>query len=127
MQIFIGVLHGLNTLEHQPSKVAAIKGVCETEKGVPFTLFGFPDEEARTTHAAIEIPALARLILPYKMDVEIRGLNEFEGVHPPVAAAFWSFRVMVGVGTLMLIVSWWMSIRILRTSRFKKFITRYCH
>ena len=120
VQIFIGDLHGLNTLEHQPAKVAAIEGVWETDKRVPFTLFGFPDEEARTTHAAIEIPALASLILTHEMDGEIRGLDEFEGVHPPVAAVFWSFRIMVGVGVLMLIVSWWMLIRILRTGSLER-------
>jgi len=105
-QIFIGDQHGLNTLEHQPAKVAAMEGVWETQKGAPLTLFGFPDEEARTTHSAIKVPKLASLILTHEWDGEIKGLNDFKGEHPPVAPVFWSFRVMVGIGMLMLLVSW---------------------
>ena len=120
IQIFIGDLHGLNTLEHQPAKVAAIEAVWETQKNVPFTLFGFPDEVTRSTHAAIEIPSLASLILTHEIEGEIRGLNEFEGVHPPVAPVFWAFRIMIGIGGLMLIVSWWISIRILRSNSLQR-------
>lgn len=105
-QIFIGDLHGLNTLKHQPAKVAAMEGVWETQKGAPLTLFGFPDEETRTTHAAIKIPKLTSFILTHDWEGEVVGLNDFDGKHPPVAAVFWSFRVMVGMGMLMLLVSW---------------------
>ena len=105
-QIFIGDLHGLNTLKHQPAKVAAMEGIWETQKGAPLTLFGFPDEDKRTTHAAIKIPKLASLILTHDLNGEVVGLNDFEGVHPPVAPVFWAFRVMVGLGMLMLLVSW---------------------
>lgn len=107
LQIFVGDLHGLNTLEHQPAKVAAMEAVWETDSAVAFTLFGFPDEKTRTTKAAIEIPYAASLILTHDPNGEILGLNEFEGEHPPVAPVFWSFRIMVGVGTAMLLVSWW--------------------
>lgn len=107
VQILVGDLHGLNTLEHQPAKIAAMEGIWETERGAPFTLFGFPDEEARTTHLAIRIPYAASLILTHHVDGEVQGLNEFEGEHPPVAPVFWSFRVMVAVGVAMLISSWW--------------------
>ena len=107
IQIFIGDLHGLNTLEHQPAKVAAMEAVWETERGAAFTLFGFPDEESRSTRAAIKIPYAASLILTHELDGEVRGLNEFEGEHPPVAPVFWSFRVMLAVGFAMLLVSWW--------------------
>jgi cytochrome bd ubiquinol oxidase subunit I len=106
IQIFIGDLHGLNTLEHQPAKVAAIEAVWETEKGAALTLFGFPDEEEKTTHWAIKIPKLASLILTHELDGELKGINDFENP-PPVAVVFWSFRIMVGIGTLMLIVAWW--------------------
>lgn len=108
LQIFIGDLHGLNTFEHQPAKVAAIEAVWETEAGAPFTLFALPDTESRTNRFAIEIPRLASLILTHEADGVIRGLNEFEGRHPPVAPVFWSFRIMVAVGMLMLMLAWWL-------------------
>jgi len=107
LQIFIGDLHGLNTFKHQPAKVAAMEGVWDTEQGAALTLFGFPDEEQRTTHFAIKVPKLASLILTHDWDGEIRGLNEFVGEHPPVAPVFWSFRIMVGMGVLMMLVGWW--------------------
>jgi cytochrome bd ubiquinol oxidase subunit I len=105
LQIFVGDLHGLNTLEHQPAKIAAMEGIWETERGAPLTLLGIPDEEERTTHFAVKIPKLASLILTHEWDGEIKGINEFEGVHPPVAPVFYAFRVMVGTGTLMLLVA----------------------
>ncbi len=105
-QIYAGDLHGLNTLEHQPQKVAAMEALWETTEGAPLVLFAHPDEEARTNKYAIELPNMASLILTHHMNGEVRGLNEFEGNHPPVAPVFWGFRIMVGVGILMLIVSW---------------------
>jgi cytochrome bd ubiquinol oxidase subunit I len=107
VQIFIGDLHGLNTIKHQPAKIAAIEAVWETERGADLVLFGIPDEEAKTTHAAIKIPNLASLILTHELEGEIKGLNEFEGQHPPVKPVFYAFRLMVGVGVAMLLVSWW--------------------
>jgi cytochrome d ubiquinol oxidase subunit I len=106
LQIFAGDLHGLNTLKHQPAKVAAMEGVWETAQGVPVLLFAIPDEKARTNHAEIGIPKLASLILTHDPNGEIKGLNEFVGKHPPVAPVFYAFRIMVGVGVLMLVVSW---------------------
>jgi cytochrome d ubiquinol oxidase subunit I len=106
IQILAGDLHGLNTLEHQPAKVAAMEGLWETESGVPLVLFALPDEDGRTNRLSIEIPKLASLILTHDPDGVVRGLNEFEGEHPPVAATFWSFRIMVATGMLMLLVSW---------------------
>jgi cytochrome d ubiquinol oxidase subunit I len=107
IQIFTGDLHGLNTLEHQPAKIAAIESIWQTGTGVPFTLFGFPDEKLKTTHYAIEIPNAASLVLTHKLDGEVKGLNEFENAHPPVALVFWSFRIMLAVGGLMVLISWW--------------------
>ncbi len=107
LQVFVGDLHGLNTLKHQPAKVAAMEAVWETQSAVPFTLFAFPDEENRTNRFAIEIPYAASLILTHDINGEIKGLNEFVGEHPPVAPVFWSFRVMLAVGTLMIFTSWW--------------------
>lgn len=106
IQIFVGDLHGLNTLEHQPQKVAAMEGLWETQRGAPLVLFGLPNEETRTNDYAIEIPKLASLILTHDPNGELKGLNEFEGNHPPIAPVFWSFRIMVGTGLLMLIISW---------------------
>jgi cytochrome bd ubiquinol oxidase subunit I len=106
LQIWMGDAHGLNTLKHQPAKIAAIEGIWQTEKGAPLTLFGFPSEKEKKTLYAIEIPKAASLILLHDAEGEIKGLNEFEGKHPPVAPVFWAFRIMVGLGFLMLAVSW---------------------
>ena len=109
VQILVGDLHGLHTLHHQPAKIAAVEAIWETERNVPLVLFGIPDEEAHTTHFAIEIPSAASLILTHSSDGELKGLNEFADAHPPVAPVFWAFRIMVGIGMLMLAVSWWAS------------------
>ena len=106
LQILAGDLHGLNTLEHQPAKVAAMEGIWQTERGAALRLFAIPDEEARTNHFEVKIPKLASLILTHELDGEIKGLDEFKGAHPPVAPVFWAFRIMVGVGMTMLLVSW---------------------
>lgn len=106
IQIFVGDLHGLNTLEHQPQKVAAMEGLWETQRGAPLVLFGIPNEETRQNDLAIEIPKLASLILTHEWDGELKGLNDFIGDHPPVAPVFWAFRIMVGTGLLMMLVSW---------------------
>ena len=106
LQIVAGDLHGLNTLEHQPAKVAAMEGLWETESGAPLVLFALPDEETQTNRFAIEIPKLASLILTHDPDGVVKGIEEFEGAHPPVAPVFWAFRIMVATGILMLLVSW---------------------
>jgi len=104
-QIVMGDLHGLNTLEHQPQKVAAMEGLWETTQGAPLLLFAIPDEATRSNHFEVAIPKLASLILTHELDGTLRGLNDFE-THPPVAPVFYAFRVMVGTGMLMLLVSW---------------------
>lgn len=107
LQFFVGDLHGLNTLQHQPAKIAAVEGIWHTEKGAPLTLFGWPDEAAGTTHYAVKVPKLGSLILTHEWEGELKGLNEFAGEHPPVAPVFFAFRLMVGVGSLMLLVALW--------------------
>ena len=114
VQIFVGDLHGLNTLEHQPAKVAAMEGVWQDEKGAPALIFAIPNEETRSNDYAIGIPKLASLILTHSLDGEIQGLDSFPDAHPPVAPVFWGFRVMVGTGVLMLLVSWWTAWRLRR-------------
>jgi cytochrome d ubiquinol oxidase subunit I len=96
----------LNTLEHQPAKIAAIEGIWRTGSSVPFTVIGWPDEERRETLLALEIPQAGSLILTHELDGTLRGLDEFEGRHPPVAIVFLAFRIMVGTGLLMIAVAW---------------------
>ncbi len=114
VQVFVGDLHGLNTFEHQPAKVAAMEGVWQDERGAPALIFALPNEATRSNDYAIGIPKLASLILTHELDGEIKGLDSFKGEHPPVAPVFWGFRVMVGVGMLMLAVSWWTAWRLRR-------------
>jgi cytochrome d ubiquinol oxidase subunit I len=106
LQIVVGDAHGLNTLEHQPQKVAAMEALWHTERGAPLVLFAWPDEKTRSNRFSIELPRGAALILTHAADGELRGLNEFEGRHPPVAPVFFAFRIMVGTGLAMLAVSW---------------------
>ena len=106
VQILVGDAHGLNTLEHQPAKLAAMEGIWETQKGVPAVLFALPNKNTRSNDFEISIPKLASLYLTHDLNGEVKGLNDFMGNHPPVAAVFWSFRVMVGIGMLMLFISW---------------------
>lgn len=117
IQAFVGDMHGLNTFEHQPAKIAAIEGVWETERGAPLTLFAWPDEETRSNRFAVTIPNMASWFLTHDFDGEVRGLNEFPDAHPPVAPVFWSFRVMVGMGLLMILVSWWAAWSLKRSER----------
>jgi cytochrome d ubiquinol oxidase subunit I len=106
VQIFMGDLHGLNTLEHQPAKIAAMEAIWKTERGAPLVLFALPDAKTQTNRFAVEIPRGAALILKHDRDGELQGIDAFPDAHPPVALVFWSFRVMVGVGVLMLLASW---------------------
>lgn len=112
LQFVAGDLHGLNTLEHQPAKVAAMEGLWTTERRAPLTLFGIPDQAAGTTHYALKIPGLASLILTHSLDGEVKGIDAFPGAHPPVAPVFYAFRVMVGTGTLMMLVAAWAAWRL---------------
>ena len=115
LQIGLGDLHGLNTLRYQPEKVAAIEGDWETRGAMPLILVGWPDEAAETTSGAVEIPYLGSLILTHSLSGTVRGLKEWPAVdRPPVAIVFWSFRLMVGIGLLMLTLiarSWWLRAR----------------
>ena len=123
LQILVGDFHGLNTFEHQPQKVAAMEGVWETEQGAPMLLFAWPDEELRTNHLAIGVPKLASLILTHDTEGEIQGLNSFDQ-HPPVKPVFFGFRLMVGMGLLMLLVSWAVAIPLIRRKYPGKFMLK---
>lgn len=103
LQAVIGDFHGLNTLEHQPVKVAAMEGNWETDTNVPLLLFALPDQAAQTNHLEVGIPGLASLILTHDLQGEVPGLELAPPEEqPPVAIVFWSFRVMVGIGVLMI-------------------------
>ncbi len=105
LQMFVGDMHGLNTLEHQPAKVAAMEGHWETGGQVPLLLFALPDQQAEQNRLEVGIPKLASVILKHDPDGVVQGLKDFEPEHrPPVAVVFWSFRVMVAIGMLMIIV-----------------------
>jgi cytochrome d ubiquinol oxidase subunit I len=107
VQIWVGDAHGLNTLEHQPAKIAAVEAIWNTGRAVPLLLFAVPNAAEKRNDYAIEIPYGASLILKHDPDGELEGLDRFEGKHPPVLPVFFAFRVMVGVGMLMLALAWW--------------------
>ncbi|PAV26392.1 cytochrome bd-I ubiquinol oxidase subunit 1 apoprotein [Tamilnaduibacter salinus] len=103
-QAVVGDFHGLNTLEHQPAKVAAMEGNWETQSNVPLLLFAWPDQDAQSNHFEVGIPGLASLILTHEWDGVVPGLDAVpENEQPPVGIVFWSFRIMVGMGVLMII------------------------
>ena len=124
LQIIAGDFHGLNTLKHQPAKIAAMEGIWETERGAPVLLFGMPNEKTRSNDYALRVPKVASLILTHELDGEIKGLNEFKGKHPPVAPLFWGFRIMVGVGMLMLVVSWFSAWRLKKKNEPGQWLAR---
>jgi cytochrome d ubiquinol oxidase subunit I len=109
VQIVVGDLHGLNTLKYQPAKLAAMEGIWETQKGVPAVLFAIPDQATQSNRYEIAIPKLASFYLTHDWNGEVKGIKEFGDQHPPVGPVFWAFRIMVGVGLLMLAVSWFAS------------------
>lgn len=105
LQLLAGDLHGLNTLEHQPAKVAAMEGYWETQRGAPLYLFGLPDMEQETTRYAIGLPKLGSLILTHDLDGELKGLKHWAPEDRPNATViFWTFRVMVGIGLAMIVI-----------------------
>jgi cytochrome bd ubiquinol oxidase subunit I len=112
LQIFLGDQHGLNTAAHQPAKLAAMEARWDTQPSFPLTLFAVPDPAKETNRYAIEVPYLGSLILTHSLNGEIKGLKEFKPEdRPPVAIPFFAFRIMVGIGFLMLAVvavSWWL-------------------
>ncbi|WP_310370889.1 cytochrome ubiquinol oxidase subunit I [Rhodoferax ferrireducens] len=106
VQIVVGDMHGVNTLHHQPAKIAAMEGIWKTESGAAAVLFGIPDAATQSNKFEIAIPKLASFYLTHDWNGEVKGIDAFEGKHPPVAPVFFAFRIMVGVGLLMLAASW---------------------
>jgi cytochrome bd ubiquinol oxidase subunit I len=124
LQIYAGHAHGENTHEHQPAKIAAIEGVWQTQARAPLLLFGLPNQETKTNDYAIALPGLASWIVAGDMNATLQGLNEFEGKHPPVAPLFWGFRIMVGVGLLMLVAAWLGAWQLRRTGEPSRWLVR---
>ena len=106
LQVFVGDLHGLNTLEHQPAKIAAIEAIWHGGKGVPLELFAIPNEKTRSNDFSIAIPKGASLVLRHDPDGALEGLDAFGDDIPPVAPVFFAFRIMVGTGFAMLALAW---------------------
>ncbi len=124
IQIFVGDMHGLNTREYQPAKLAAMEAVWDTQKGVPAVLFALPDAETRTNRFEIAIPKLGSFYLTHDWNGEVAGVNAFGDKHPPVAPVFWAFRVMVGVGLLMLAVSWFVTFQLRRQADISRYTAK---
>jgi cytochrome d ubiquinol oxidase subunit I len=124
VQILVGDLHGLNTLEHQPAKVAAMEGNWETRSHVPLVLFAVPNERERRNDYQVAIPSGASIILKHNAEGVVPGLNDFVGRHPPVKPVFFAFRVMVGIGVLMLLVSWTAAIVLYRRGELGPWLLR---
>lgn len=108
LQILLGDAHGLNTLQHQPAKIAAMEGLWETSAPAPSVLFAIPDQDAQANRFEVAVPQLASLYLTHSRDGQVTGLKAFAREdQPPVLPVFFAFRVMVGIGMLMLLVAWW--------------------
>ncbi|MFW5926771.1 MAG: cytochrome ubiquinol oxidase subunit I [Wenzhouxiangella sp.] len=115
LQLFIGDLHGLNTFEEQPIKVAAMEGHWESRQGAPLLLFAIPDASRETNHFEIGLPKMGSLILTHSLDGEVTGLTEVPPEdRPPVGIVFWSFRIMVALGIIFIVISIAGAIQVLR-------------
>lgn len=106
LQIFVGDMHGLNTLKHQPAKLAGIEAIWHDEKPAPLVLLALPNKSTQSNDFEVAIPRLGSLLLTHSWDGEIKGISSFPNAAPPVAPLFFGFRVMVGLGLLMLLFSW---------------------
>ncbi len=120
-QVLIGDEHGLNTLEHQPAKVAAMEGIWEDEKGAALRLFAIPDQKNQTNKYEVAIPYVSGLILTHSFDKEVKGLKNWAPEdQPPVIIVFWAFRIMVGIGLLMVIVGLFSIYKYFKKQQFDK-------
>lgn len=119
MQLFLGDAHGLNTLKYQPAKVAAMEGIWENEKGAGLRLFAIPDSEKEMNRYELKIPGITSLILTHHFDGEVKGLKSFaKEDRPPAIVIFWAFRVMVGLGISIILLSLTSAVQYLRGKLF---------
>ncbi len=109
LQVVLGDLHGLNTLEHQPVKVMAMEGHYQSyPEGAPLILFGLPNDAEQRIDYALEIPKLSSLVLKHDLNAPLAGLDTVpDDEQPPVAIVFWAFRVMIGIGFAMVALGLW--------------------
>ena len=127
LQVLMGDLQGLNTLKYQPAKIAAIEGLWHTTKGAPLILFAWPDQKNEKNHYEIKIPYLSSLILTHDYQGEVKGLLTWKKEdRPPVAWVFWSFRVMVGIGMLMICLGVFSAIQYFRHQLFQSRFLQGC-
>jgi cytochrome d ubiquinol oxidase subunit I len=127
IQVILGDLHGLNTLKYQPAKVAAMEGLWDTEKGAGLRLFAWPDQQHEMNYYEIKIPYISSLILTHSWNGEVKGLKEWSKAdRPPVFIVFWSFRVMVGMGFLMVGLGIVSALSYARKSLFESSWLHYC-
>jgi cytochrome d ubiquinol oxidase subunit I len=124
IQIVVGDLHGVNTLHHQPGKIAAMEGIWKTERGAAAVLFALPDAATQSNKFEIAIPKLASLYLTHDWNGEVKGIDSFGDKHPPVAPVFFAFRAMVGMGMLMLAVSWFSAWQLGRRKTIQPWLAR---
>jgi len=127
LQLFIGHMHGENTMEYQPIKVAAMEGNWDRGSNKPLYLFGLPDEKTETTQYGITIPDGASLVLTGKSDGVIPGLKEVPpSERPPVTTVFWAFRIMVGIGISMILIGLVGAVLYFRGTLFKNKLYHVC-
>jgi len=127
MQLFLGDEHGLNTLKNQPAKVAAMEGIWDNEKGAGLRIFAIPDSEKEMNHYEIKIPHLTSIILTHHYDGEVKGLKSFKKENrPAVIIVFWAFRIMVGLGFLMIFLSLTSAVQYFRRKLFDNRIMQLC-
>ena len=124
IQIILGDAHGLNTLQHQPAKLAAMEGIWESGSGIPAVIFAIPDQKTQSNLYEISIPKLASFYLTHHWDGEVQGLKDFPNKTPPVAPVFFAFRIMVGMGLLMLLVSWMARWQIYKSQDIKPWMAK---
>lgn len=121
IQILVGDLHGLNTMKYEPAKLAAMEGLWDTKEGVEAVLIAIPNEKTKSNNYEIAIPKLASLYLTHSLNGKVEGINSFGENHPPVKPVFFAFRIMVGLGVFMFLLSWYMSWKILKNKTISKF------
>ncbi|MDH6301040.1 cytochrome ubiquinol oxidase subunit I [Polynucleobacter sphagniphilus] len=124
IQIILGDAHGLNTLQHQPVKLAAMEGIWESGSGIPAVIFAIPDQKTQSNLYEVSIPKLASFYLTHHWDGEVQGLKDFPNKIPPVAPVFFAFRIMVGMGLLMLLVSWMARWQIYKSQDIKPWMAK---